>query len=618
VRKIFCLTILFCAVAARAQSGPQLGPVAYQNYTPAGSCVLPAPLVVQQGGVGAGVYQCKSGTWQQVGSGASGLNQLTGDGTAGPGSGSQIFTLATVVTPAGPCGDATHVCQVTYDAKGRITAVSAISITGSGGGAVLPFPGVVFGDSASTGHVASESDILPIVPGAPIGLYSGGVTYKLGDFAWDASGNYYQSLVSSNTGNALPVLPTQATSFWRFVAPNAGIIAGGNCTSQFVTGISTAGVPTCATVTVPIASGVTGLGTGVATALASAATGSGSPVLAVSPAMTGTPTAPTATVGTNTTQLATTAFVLANASGLTNPMATLGDTLYGGASGVATRLAGATAGAGTYVVAEQPSSSTAVAPVFLNLATYLASPPPIGATTPNAITGTGFYPASVAAGPGSYYFNDFLAIGDLLKQTIGAADGSANCFYAGLESASANHPGVIDVISSATVTGTGVSCAITAQQSAGQMKLAALNTAPGWTWETDVSVTVLPGTHGMSYQAGLSNSLGVVPWTSGQGFYLSSANANANNWYCSHGTSSLTFVDSGVTVTAQTYYRLSMVQDGTNLHWYINGTQVCGTGLAIASVQPTAGIEWESVELNTTTSGSMGVDYVTFTRAVTR
>lgn len=34
-----------------------------------------------------------------------------------------------------------------------------------------------------------------------------------------------------------------------------------------------------------------------------------------SPALTGTPTAPTATVGTNTTQLATTAFVLANASG---------------------------------------------------------------------------------------------------------------------------------------------------------------------------------------------------------------------------------------------------------------------------------------------------------------
>ena len=40
-----------------------------------------------------------------------------------------------------------------------------------------------------------------------------------------------------------------------------------------------------------------------------AATGTGAPVRAVSPALTGTPTAPTATTGTNTTQLATTAFV---------------------------------------------------------------------------------------------------------------------------------------------------------------------------------------------------------------------------------------------------------------------------------------------------------------------
>jgi hypothetical protein len=59
--------------------------------------------------------------------------------------------------------------------------------------------------------------------------------------------------------------------------------------------------------------GVTSLGTGVATALGQNVTGSGSIVLAASPTLTGTPLAPTATVGTNTTQIATTAFVLANA-----------------------------------------------------------------------------------------------------------------------------------------------------------------------------------------------------------------------------------------------------------------------------------------------------------------
>jgi microcystin-dependent protein len=63
--------------------------------------------------------------------------------------------------------------------------------------------------------------------------------------------------------------------------------------------------------------GITSLGTGVATALGQNVTGSGGAVLATSPSiasptLTGTPLAPTAAAGTNTTQIATTAFVLSN------------------------------------------------------------------------------------------------------------------------------------------------------------------------------------------------------------------------------------------------------------------------------------------------------------------
>lgn len=88
------------------------------------------------------------------------------------------------------------------------------------------------------------------------------------------------------------------------------------------------GTPTALVLTnatgLPVSAGISGLGTGIATFLAAPSsanlasaitdeTGSGAVVFAGSPAFTGTPTAPTATVGTNTTQVATTAFVIANA-----------------------------------------------------------------------------------------------------------------------------------------------------------------------------------------------------------------------------------------------------------------------------------------------------------------
>jgi len=269
-----------------------------------------------------------------------------------------------------------------------------------------------------------------------------------------------------------------------------------------------------------------------------------------SPALTGTPTAPTAAAGTNNTQLATTAY------------------------------------------AQNPGPIT-----------------PTTVTASGAVTAPGLWPQTKSAGPYATLFDDYFSGANNASNSIGTPSGSScavNTTYVDI-----NHPGNLLLTSGTGGTGTGITCGY-------QNELAdvvTVNASLGWTWETAVYIPVLPGTTAGAYQAGLTNGPNANPWTTGVQFYLSSANSVTNDWYCRYGSTS-----TDTTVAAVVgWQRLTVVSDGTNVHWYVNGTQVCGTGTGVASM-PSATMypaSWSATALSAT-SVTMAVDYVDFQRAVSR
>jgi hypothetical protein len=227
-----------------------------------------------------------------------------------------------------------------------------------------------------------------------------------------------------------------------------------------------------------------------------------------------------------------------------------------------------------------------------------------------AVTAPGFFPQSGAAGPQTVWFDDFYSTANNASNNIGLPVG-ASC-VANNTLADANHPGNLLLTTGSGGLGTGITCGLQAASGT----LAGLNAGPAWTWETAVNVPSLPAATAASYQAGLVGMPNRDPWTTGIEWYLSSVNGTPDHWYCRYGSTS---IDTQVPAVAAAWTRLTMINDGDRVHWYINGTQVCGNGVPAANVPSNTmyAASWSATSLCSGNS-TMAVDYVNFERAVVR
>lgn len=275
-------------------------------------------------------------------SGGVGLTSTYNDTT-----GVTTLDLDNTAVTAGSYGSATAIPTFTVDQQGRLTAAGTVAISSSftlaadtgtadtfNNGETLTFVGTdpvqtavsnntitisVDNATTTTKGIASFSATNFDVSGGAVSVKAGGIansnlvnsSLTIGSTSI-ALGTTTASLagltsVAANTftgalaGNASTATTLQTARSIAISGPITGTATSFNGSSDITIPVTALDVGHAnVTGTLPVTRG----GTGVTTA-----TGTGSVVLSDSPALTGTPTAPTASFGTNTTQIATTAFV---------------------------------------------------------------------------------------------------------------------------------------------------------------------------------------------------------------------------------------------------------------------------------------------------------------------
>ena len=225
-----------------------------------------------------------------------------------PNSSATILTSASLVTPS-QGGTGVNNGTNTLTLAGNVAFAGAFNPT---------FTSTVTATYTLPGGSGTLLSTFATVTGVQGG--TGQSTYAVGDLLQGSAANTLAKLTAVATGNVLLSGGVGVASAWGKVDLTTHVTAilpvanggSGRNTATTAYGLIAAGT-TATGVHQTLPAGLTTqiLVGGGAGALPSwtTTTGSGAPVMAVSPALTGTPTAPTASSGTNTTQIATTGFV---------------------------------------------------------------------------------------------------------------------------------------------------------------------------------------------------------------------------------------------------------------------------------------------------------------------
>lgn len=333
----------------------------------------------------------------------------------------RVWTVADAdIVVAGSAAALTAGRVVYSDTGGILNASSSLTWTGSG---TLALTGAqtISTTLSVTGHTTFEGVTSTGATGSGNLVYSASPTFT-GTILGAAA--TFSGQIKGTVGDSSPILlqPTTATqgSFFQFINTGgtldigidnsaASLFGKGNYATVIYRPASTAfdisragtsdlSISSTGAVTIPFTLGVTGHVT-VEGVTSTGATGTGKFVFDASPTFTSVPAAPTASVGTNTTQLATTAFVSAFPQPISNSLAAdvdlnntanyfLGPSTAQGTSGTwfacgTVTLMATTAGSGMYVKLWDGTtvidSAAAVIPVTsgyiaVTLSGFLASP----------------------------------------------------------------------------------------------------------------------------------------------------------------------------------------------------------------------------------------------------